>query len=345
MIVPQYWAEASLKKRINGRQVTIKRFGWSDVSETEAQNHADNRAAEAMALIASGKEKINRREPKIAYNGAEGVPIREEIVAQLEDCIITRNSYGALCLNTPDVLFADIDFETSPGSKLYWFSFLLVLASLAALSLVFPELLADILNKSDCDSSNAPGIFGILILSVFVASLMTYPMTRLLFSFLNTITGGVEKKAKKRIYQFSKKHPDWHLRLYRTPAGYRVLVMHKTFDPNTEETLDFFTALKSDPLYILMCQNQCCFRARVSPKPWRIGLGQHIKPRPGVWPVNSDRMQERIKWIEAYEKASHKYASCRFEEKIGSNIVSSKAEYVRSIHDKYCNASSHWPMA
>ena len=37
MIVPQYWAEARIKKRINGRPVTVKRFGWSDDSESDTE--------------------------------------------------------------------------------------------------------------------------------------------------------------------------------------------------------------------------------------------------------------------------------------------------------------------
>jgi len=41
------------------------------------------------------------------------VPIREEIVSRHGDTIITRNSYGARCLNTPNALFADITVSGS----------------------------------------------------------------------------------------------------------------------------------------------------------------------------------------------------------------------------------------
>lgn len=326
MIVPQYWAEAKIKKRVKGRQVTIKRFGWSDASETEAQQHADNRAAEAMALIESGKEKINRREPKIAYNGAEGVPIREEIITHCKDCVITRNSYGALCLNTPDVLFADVDFETEPKFSLYLFVFIFLMtaAGIAGFLLESGKVFAAI-------------AFGAVILTPIFATL--------LFKLFTFFSGGVQKWAKNRIRKFVKNNPDWHLRIYQTPAGYRVLVMHKTFDPTSEETERFFKALKSDPMYMVMCKKQHCFRARLSPKPWRIGIDAHLKPRPGVWPINPDRLPDRIKWVENYERAAHKYASCRFEEKLGSNALDPKAEYVRLIHDRYCNANSDFAIA
>lgn len=327
MIVPQYWAEASLKKRINGRQVTVKRFGWSDVSETEAQQHADNRAVAAMAELESGK-KIRPRESKVAYNGADGIPIREEIVEQHNDCVITRNSYGALCLNTPDVLFADVDFEFEQGFSSLLFSTFITVA-------IITGFLFDWLNISG----------NVLVAVIVAAIILSVILATLLSKLLLWMAGGVEKRAKNRIYKFAKKHPDWHLRLYRTPAGYRVLVMHKTFDPTSEETWHFFTALKSDPIYMQMCKNQRCFRARISPKPWRIGVETHIKPRRAAWPINPDKMPERIKWVADYEKAAHKYASCQFEEKLGSSTVNSKAEYVRSLHDKYSNANAHWPIA
>ena len=111
MIVPEFWAEGRVQHREPGKQVTVRRFGWSDQSISEAQNMADARARESLQRILTGAP-AQRREPKVPYNGAEGVPIREEIVSRHGDEVITRNSYGARCLNTPKVLFVDVDFTT-----------------------------------------------------------------------------------------------------------------------------------------------------------------------------------------------------------------------------------------
>ena len=110
MIVPQYWAEGRIQHKKAGKQVTMRRFGWSDESEEAAQEMADARTEEALQKFLSG-EKLEKYEPKIAYNGADGVPIREEIVDRLGENILTRNSYGALCINSPDVFFIDVDFS------------------------------------------------------------------------------------------------------------------------------------------------------------------------------------------------------------------------------------------
>ena len=100
MIVADYWAEGRVQGRIDGHQLTVRRFGWSDSSQAEAQQNADSRAGEAFEQIAAGVD-LPRRERKLAYNGADGMPIREQIVSRHDDTVITRNSYGALCLNTP----------------------------------------------------------------------------------------------------------------------------------------------------------------------------------------------------------------------------------------------------
>ena len=45
MIVPTYWAEARVQQRAGDRQVTVRRFGWSDAGQDDAQAMADARAA------------------------------------------------------------------------------------------------------------------------------------------------------------------------------------------------------------------------------------------------------------------------------------------------------------
>ena len=107
MIIPKYWAEAKTKTKFEGKQYTIKRFGWSDKSFEATQIHTEQRVTAAIEQI-KVDQNIRRIDHKVAYNGAEGLPIREEIVAQHDDVIITRNTYGALCLNTPDVLFEGV---------------------------------------------------------------------------------------------------------------------------------------------------------------------------------------------------------------------------------------------
>lgn len=326
MIVPEFWAEGRVQERLQGRQVTMRRFGWSDTSQDEAQRHADARAREALALLAAGQH-VARRELKLAYNGAEGVPIREEILSRHDAAVVTRNLYGARCLNTPDVLFADIDFSVVLGPRLGLS--VLVLLELGAAAIGWA-----------CDS----WVLGLM--AAVVGLLFSHGIATNLLRLFVAIAGGAQERAQKRVRRFCAGHPEWHVRVYRTPAGLRLLAMHRTFDPADAAVAECFRAVGADPVYVRMCRNQRCFRARVSPKPWRIGIGTHIRPRPGVWPVRPERRPERARWVEAYETSARGYASCRLLETLGgSSAVHPSARAVQQLHDELCQANTMLPMA
>jgi hypothetical protein len=324
MIVPKYWAEASARQRTKGRQMTVRRFGWSDAGQEEAQRNADDRAREALARLLAG-EKIDRREKKVPYNGAQGVPIREEVVSVHGEAVVTRNIYGALCINTPNVLFADVDLSPETGVGLF-----LVVALPALAVAIFVGI------------ALASWITGCVLCFV------SFPIAGILASALRRIylrSGSADRNARRRIRRFVDQHPAWLLHVYRTPAGFRVLAAHRTFDPTETEVARFFKALGTDPIYVRMCLNQRCFRARVSPKPWRIGIEAHIKPRPGVWPVAPERLAQRTKWIEDYERRAAGYASCAYLESAGRGLPDPAAEALRRLHDNLSRAASGLPTA
>ncbi|MCU0877475.1 MAG: hypothetical protein MUF06_06800, partial [Pirellulaceae bacterium] len=99
----------------------------------------------------------------------------------------------------------------------------------------------------------------------------------------------------------------------------------------------------ADPVYVLMCRRQHCFRARVSPKPWRIGVRRF--PSRAVWPVDSRRLAERQKWAAEYDDAARGFASCTFLEALGSGRVDPEAAEVQKLHDELCEATSRRPLA
>ncbi|ENW08443.1 hypothetical protein [Acinetobacter beijerinckii] len=322
MIIPKYWAEAKTKTKFEARQYTIKRFGWSDASLEAAQQHAEQRVLEAIEQLKTD-QKIRRIDHKVAYNGAGGLPIREEIISQYDDVIITRNSYGALCLNTPDVLFADIDFVTQPQSNSYFIIFFVLLASSGFGAFYFSS-------------------WFIFSIGFVLSLLLTSTIAKRIFKFQQKRKGTPEQLALEKIRTFSSNYPTWHLRVYRTPNGYRILVMHQIFEPRGVQVQSFFKTIYADPYYDLMCQNQNCFRARISPKPWRIGVE---RLRQGIWPIPNERLALRENWVREYQRKAEDYASCRFVEQFGSQMVHPKAKRVQSIHDQYCKSDSHLDIA
>ena len=326
MIVPAFWAEARRVRREDNRQMTVRRFGWSDVSQADAQAMADQRADLALVQRWVAGPKIAQSEPKVPYNGAEGLPIREEIVARHGETVLTRNSYGAICLNTPNVLFVDIDHPK--GSE-----------------------------------GIGPVVFGLLLCWVVVWLRTNLPALGAGAGFLGSVlallsimewlrparlrSGRAEKAALQRIQRFqaARAAAGWRLRVYRTPLGLRVLALHRTFEPEDPEIREAFDALGTDRAYRYMCERQRCFRARLTGKPWRMGITTHLRPRPGVWPVAPERMPARTAWLSEYDQRAAGFAACHFLEELGDGPVHPAAVAVRELHDLVCRAQSGLPLA
>ncbi|MEB1550871.1 hypothetical protein VDQ94_18610 [Xanthomonas campestris pv. campestris] len=317
MIVPRHWAEARIQHREGKRSITVRRFGWSDESYAAAELHARGRAGEALDEILSGTP-LPRRERLAAYG--EGLPIREEIVAQEGSLILTRNSYGALCLNTPNVLFADVDFAHLPRRGLGPGWGLLLLVSVMLLGTFQFHL------------------FG----GVILATAVTWLSNRLARSWRRhrfCRAGTPEQQARRRIDEFAAAHPRWHLRLYRTPAGFRLLALHRCFEPDEAEVAACFSQLGVDAVYARMCRMQQCFRARVSPKPWRVGIHRRIRPPYAAWRAEHATLPQRLRWIADYEGASTAFAACRYIASFGDERnVTEAARQVQERHDAWCRA-------
>jgi hypothetical protein len=336
MIIPYHWAEGRVQQHHLGKQITVRRFGWSNHSDADAQTMADQRAQQAMERIVSG-EQLERREPKSAYNGADGVPIREEIISEHGDAVVTRNAYGARCLNTPNVFFADIDFEfESPQSPSYAGSiFSAVWLGSTALAWALGWLSWPV----------AVGLFMLaLVVTAFIASVLN-KRKQAAMAAARVVLSAPEQAAKVRVQDFLDTHPGWGFRLYRTPAGLRLMATHQTLLPHDPEVALALHALGADPLYTAMCLKQNCFRARLTAKPWRIGVHNHMRPSPGVWPVAPERLQERQTWVLAYEKAAASFAACRYVETLGHPTVHFEVAAVMALHDDQCQATSSLQIA
>ena len=120
------------------------------------------------------------------------------------------------------------------------------------------------------------------------------------------------------------------MRLYRTFAGLRAIVTHDVMDPQSTAALDVLKQLGSDPLYIKLCKAQECFRARLTPKPWRCGC----IPNPLRHPITDQKLllwYER--WKEDYETRQAQFATCRFLGPLGNPFVHPDAVRIVELHD------------
>lgn len=333
MIIPDYWAEARRVGKVGKRRRVVRRFGWSNDSEADAQQLAEQRAAAALQAMQQG-ERLPARERRVAYSGSEGLPIREEVVARNGEDAVTRNAYGARCLNVPDVLFADLDLEPQPprwvAAVTRWGGRLLFLAGFAAALWAFWR------------GAAGGGCF-LLVAAVFL------PLPLLRWRRARAFAPGnferCRQELRAKVRAFAAADRGRRLALYDTPLGLRVLALHATFDPRGAPAKLLFQELGADPRYVRMCTVQACFRARVSGKPWRMGIAVHVRPGRSAWPVRAEVKPVRDAWIARYEAVAKDYCACRFVEELGSGAVHPRAAAVRRMHDAMCQANSQLPMA
>ncbi|MFK7768674.1 MAG: hypothetical protein AB8B55_15750 [Mariniblastus sp.] len=125
-------------------------------------------------------------------------------------------------------------------------------------------------------------------------------------------------------------------RLYRTAAGFRAMATSRLFNVNDPLTTTLLEKMRSDGLYVVLCKRQQCFRARLTPKPYRIG----IKPPPASFPYKDDADAAAAKqWQSIYELASNEFSTCAFVTQIGNPNVHEEVESIMQLHDHFaCKA-------
>ncbi|MFN7695097.1 MAG: hypothetical protein ACK5O3_13765 [Burkholderiales bacterium] len=334
MHIPNYWAEGRAQRRDtrsstghgSRRQLTVRRWGWSDQSQEAAQAHADQRAADALETLWKQSDPDGRREPRVAYNGAEGVPIREQVLDRVGEQVITRNGYGAECLNSPSLFIADID---APDGSLSFVAYALG-ALLAVGAWAWLQQL---------------GFGGLGVLLGIALLLLWLALAGDLWHRMRGGAAGARERCLQRIRRFSKERPSWRLRLYETPAGLRVLATHAPLDPISKDVATAFEHLGTDPIYARMCLRQACFRARLTGKPWRMGMSSSAPARGVAWPLNDRQAALRGAWLTQYEALSAGFAACRFLEELGEGNSDPSLQDAVALHDTRSRALSPLPLA
>ncbi len=151
-----------------------------------------------------------------------------------------------------------------------------------------------------------------------------------------------ESEIWQRLEQFVARNPGHGFRVYRTFAGVRALATHDLYDPAAPATLEMLQQLGSDPLYVRLCQVQECFRARLTPKPWRCGC----LPNPVRWPREDAEQQSRFeKWEAGYTARQAGYATCRLLGTLNVDDVRPEIAQVIQVHDRMTRCGEPLPLA
>lgn len=333
MLIPRYWSRAeSTATTPAGKFVRFHVWRGSRGSEAEAQSLAQEAVGRIADRIRAGAGFPER----YAYGDR---PLREEVITEFAsgaagsavdapEAAITRNSYGALVLNAARAFFIDVDIDAADGPRP------------AASSSSSPMTPGDPMAAARelVDALPLPGGVKSILGGLFGSK----PARPAAPPPPPAAPADPASAALDRLRRYVAAHPEWRVRVYRTSAGLRYLVTHDTFSPTAPETQAAMNALGADPQYVKLCQVQKTFRARLTPKPWRIG----VENPPVTFPFESPgREAEMRQWEARYDAASRGRATCRFVEEIGSGAEHPDITPLRELHDEHTRATSGLPLA
>lgn len=128
------------------------------------------------------------------------------------------------------------------------------------------------------------------------------------------------------------------VRLYETHSGVRAIVTGRRFDPKAESTEKLLRRFNADWLYSHMCRKQGCFRARLTPKPFRMKCRTHKV----VFPRLAEAQEaEHRAWVADYDQARRKFSTCRLLCTIGHDV----RDALVTLHDQETGAASGLKLA
>ena len=105
----RYWARAQAEfPSPNAELLRISARGWSDESLDAARIKGLEIARRVAERIAGGFGK----QARYPYGQR---PLPEPVIQEFSGAIVTRNAYGALVLNTDQMMFVDVDRKTAPS--------------------------------------------------------------------------------------------------------------------------------------------------------------------------------------------------------------------------------------
>ncbi len=277
MRFPKHWTRAQNERG------TVTARGWSETSMAEAVENAQRRLQRILNALATDR-------PLDHYEYVIDGVICEEVIEEVIDggepiAVISRNSYGATVMNTPKMMFIDIDVPQPRlgGCLLGW------------------------LRRRPPDQPTP------------------------------------EESHLQRLRQWQQENPGYSFRVYRTHSGIRAIVINREFSAVDTEVLRVLDELESDRLYRRLCVAQECFRARLSPKPWRVGISS---TPPAKFPFRSPQEEKAFHaWHDDYVRRSKDYCVCEYLETVGAAPIAAGLRQLVDRHDASCCSDRALPLA
>ncbi|GAB6166063.1 hypothetical protein JCM19992_20630 [Thermostilla marina] len=152
----------------------------------------------------------------------------------------------------------------------------------------------------------------------------------------------IEHECLARIRHTLERFRVLNARVYRTAGGFRCAVLDRPMQPDSEESRQLMETMEADPLYVRMCRRQECFRARLTPKPWRCDLELPPHSFPFASPTAEQSYRE---WEASYDQGIAGWSVCRLVDTIDDGPVHAGFEPLIGLHDQLTRCDTNAPLA
>jgi hypothetical protein len=144
------------------------------------------------------------------------------------------------------------------------------------------------------------------------------------------------------IAHWASEHPSFGVIVYRTASGLRVFVTGVPDAATSAVGEQILVDLRADPIYRELCRAHGTFRARLTPKPWRLPRMKAPRDR---WPYSDADAEQRFdRWLAAYDGAARDFAVCRRLASFGP-VPSTVEAAIIQVHDERTRVSASLPLA
>ena len=203
------------------------------------------------------------------------------------------------------------------------------------------EIREEILREVDEKSIITRNRYGAQVLNA--ENLMFLDIDKPKASFGSLFKGNDPQQAKPKIFEQIKKtasnskYNGLAFRIYETFQGARVIVLGREFSTKDRSTYEMMNDFNCDRLYVAICRKQGCFRARLTPKPYRMNM-QAYKVR---YPRDGNDFEFQT-WLSIYEQASSNFHVCNLVEQMGASQYVTDAV---QLHDEITGVGMNLPLA
>ncbi len=378
----------------------IKRYGWSNISVENAKEHAIERCEQARIKWQQGK-RINQFEGIANYDelpireqiianyqeldcittinsyGATCLNSQDVMILDIDNWRLGYEFRDPMHQDKSLALFQPTPYM--PAQEPYktvntgWVNFV---ATIVFVACVFVAVFLGRIQEG-----------GLLIFAGMCYWLLTWTICHFIARRIEQKNkrqwlakhGGYLGMLESSMQKFLQDNPESSFKVYKTPMGFRLIYLtdllafsneddnkdednnHKITNESDKKILQIFEALPVDHRYANLCQLQKCYRARVTGKPWRMGIND--KPPKQFWyefsaevgrelTADEDAMLAyRKKWLKNYQKVATDYRACEFIKIIGNdnqsthNNIDKKIAKVIALHDELCQCDKKLVLA